>query len=66
MKENLSNHDVLMNIADVARYLKMSPARIRYEVHLMRIPYLKIGVSIRFSKKSIDAWLEAKSREVKV
>lgn len=53
--------DKLMNTEDAAHYLSMSPGRIRYETFIKRIPFIKIGRSVRFSKKDLDAWISSQS-----
>jgi excisionase family DNA binding protein len=50
------NND-LMTIEQAARQLKMSINRIRYELYLKRIPHLKIGRSIRFSRLQLNIWI---------
>jgi excisionase family DNA binding protein len=62
MKPDFENRDPLMTIVETSRYLNVSTARIRREIYLKRIPYLKLGASIRFSRIEIDKWLSEKVR----
>lgn len=56
------NEDRLMTICDAALYLQLSPGRIRYEVFLKRMPFLKIGRSVRFKKSDLISWLDTKTQ----
>ncbi|RYZ77786.1 MAG: DNA-binding protein [Proteobacteria bacterium] len=52
-----SKNEELLTIADVARILQLSESRIRYEVFHKRIPFLKIGRSVRFQARAIQRWI---------
>lgn len=55
------NDDVIMSIADVAHYLKVSRARIYYLVKQKEIPCFKVGERHRFRKSEIDAHFSTKA-----
>jgi len=46
-----------MTVADLARWLQLKESTIRKWVCHGRIPYLKIGASVRFSQEDIEQWL---------
>lgn len=50
--------NALMNSSEAASYLRVSLSRIRYEVHLGRIPHIKIGRSVRFEREELLKWIE--------
>ena len=52
------NTQPLMEIGEAAEYLRLKISRLRYEVFIKRIPHIKIGRSIRFSKPQLDSWLK--------
>ena len=54
----------LMTCADVSKYLGLKPSRIRYETFLKRIPHIKIGRSVRYTKIQLDAWIKGLTRNV--
>lgn len=61
--ETLGN-GCLMTYKDLSKYLRRKESALRNDVMRKRIPFLKIGDGrrgqVRFRKKDIDAWLEAK------
>jgi len=58
---NLSkeNFRKIMNVTEVAVYLKVSEKWIYKRTYLKEIPYYKIDGQLRFKKQDIDAWLES-------
>ena len=52
----------LMTCSEVALYLRVPVSRIRYETFLRRIPFIKIGRSVRYSKIKIDEWIQKNER----
>lgn len=54
----------VMLIQEVADMLRMSPCSIRRLVKEKKIPYLRIGRSVRFPREQIDAWLRNGTSEV--
>ena len=59
---NDAQADEYLDVKDLASWLKMDSGRIRYEVFKSRSPYIKIGRSLRFSKKDIDLWIQSQKR----
>ncbi len=57
MDVNPQGKQELLTIGDVAEILKFSISRIRYEVSIGRLPYIKIGKSIRFDRKTVEEWV---------
>ena len=55
-RKSIVPNDV-MTIDEVADYLDVSTSTIYKRVSLREIPYAKIGGGLRFTRKSIDAWL---------
>ncbi len=47
----------LMNVEEVAEYLKVKKSAIYDRAHSRSIPFLKNGKFLRFKKKDIDLWL---------
>jgi excisionase family DNA binding protein len=52
----------MMNVEEVADYLRVAPATIYRLAQQGKIPGAKVGRSWRFSKERIDRWLEEQSR----
>lgn len=50
--------DELMNLKELAQYLKVKESWIYEKVHKKEIPFLKAGRFLRFKKKDIDQWLK--------
>lgn len=51
----------LLNLADVSAMLGVSKHTIYSWVFEKRIPYIKVGRLLRFSRYEIDAWLKDNS-----
>ncbi len=49
--------DVLMSVADVAEYLKVTKSWVYEKVHTRQIPFRKAGKFPRFKKNHIDQWM---------
>jgi excisionase family DNA binding protein len=47
-----------MNIRDAARYLGTTPATLYTKVWRREIPFVKLGRSVRFDVKDLDALIE--------
>jgi len=47
-----------ITIKKLSEHLSFSEARIRWEIHKRRIPFVKIGKSIRFDLNEIGNWLK--------
>ena len=55
----MTNENEMMNIEEVANYLKMSERAIYEWVKLQKIPAFKLGNTWRFKKSEIDGWIES-------
>ena len=53
------NGDSLWDVADVAKYLKVSKSTIRAYILRREIPFLRVGSLIRFRRDEVDAWVDA-------
>jgi predicted DNA-binding transcriptional regulator AlpA len=60
-KTNDNEQDQILDAAGVAEYLGFKVSRIRYETFLNRIPHIKLGRSVRYSKLKIDEWIKENS-----
>ena len=58
MKEADITADEMMSYKGLSAYLKLSQGTLRHKVMRNKIPFFKIGYTVRFSKKKIDSWLE--------
>jgi len=58
--------DEVMDYKGLSAYLKFAQNTLRHKVMLGEIPFFKIGRSVRFSKKDIDAWLAGKRLKTKL
>jgi len=54
--------DDVMDYRGLSAYLKLSYGYLRHKVMNNEIPFVKIGASVRFSKKKIDIWLDKKNQ----
>jgi len=52
-----ANSNELMNVEEVAEYLKVKKSSIYDRANSRTIPFLKNGKFLRFKKKDIDLWL---------
>ena len=48
----------LLTINEAADLLAMSKSRVRYEIFHKRMPFFKIGRSIRFDEKDLITWID--------
>lgn len=53
-----SEQKKFMNIKELSGFLNVPESTVRYWVFCKKIPYNKLGKSIRFSFESIKTWLE--------
>ncbi|MHC4278099.1 MAG: helix-turn-helix domain-containing protein [Planctomycetota bacterium] len=49
---------VLLTVDELSRLLGVPKSKIYNLVHLKKIPHVKVGQSLRFRRKDIDAWLQ--------
>lgn len=59
-----NNYTPLWKYSDVSAYTSLAEATLRQLVMRRKIPYIKIGRSVRFNPEDIDQWLNAHRREV--
>jgi excisionase family DNA binding protein len=50
----------MLSCKEAADFLNLTEGRLRYEVFLKRIPYFKLGRTVRFSISDLIGWLESK------
>ncbi len=50
-----------MNKNDVAEYLKVSIASVNRYMKEEKLPYMKLGNSVRFNKEEVDKYLQSKT-----
>lgn len=55
----------LLDVDDLARYLKLQKQTIYNWLHQRKISGIKIGGVWRFNRKEIDKWLQEQYRDVK-
>jgi excisionase family DNA binding protein len=46
-----------LTVAELAAWLRVKKSTIRKRVCYRRIPFIKIGRSVRFKREDIEAWL---------
>ncbi len=56
-KQTKSN-DIVLNVKELAGYLKVNESWVYNQVHLKTVPYFKCGKYTRFKKLQIDKWIE--------
>ena len=52
----------LLTVIELSTYLKVPKKTIYDMVYTKRIPYAKIGRSLRFDKELIDAWISQNTK----
>lgn len=55
--------DVMMNTAEVCKYLNLAKPTIYQKVSSRELPNYKNGKSLHFSKKEIDEWMKSNKRK---
>jgi len=63
MKPAEPPNDAVMDYRGLSGYMKVAHGTLRHLVMKGEIPFIKIGRSVRFSKKRIDEWLAERARE---
>ena len=56
----------LMDVDELAAYLKLQKQTIYNWLHAKKISGIKVGHVWRFDKRAMDAWLRSQIREAKV
>ncbi len=65
MKEHNDNNETdLLTLKEASKFLKFKASRTYNEVFHKRIPHIKIGASLRFSKADLIQWIESQKRDV--
>lgn len=54
---NATKTSPLMNVPELATYLKLSTSKVYKDAEAGKIPCFRIGSSLRFSRKQVVAWL---------
>lgn len=57
--------DRLMTAAETARYLGLAEGTVRNKASAGEIPFVKLGISLRFRLSEIDAWVARRDAEAK-
>jgi excisionase family DNA binding protein len=60
---NAANREEVFDYHGLAAYLKIPEGTLRHWVIEGRIPFSKLGVHVRFSKKVIDQWFKEHHRD---
>lgn len=60
--EHIKMEKRYFTVNEIANYLGMTSNAIRAWVRLRKIPYSKLGRSVRFDIRKIDLWVESKER----
>jgi excisionase family DNA binding protein len=55
--------DRLLDTAEIAEILNMSPSTIRKWVHYGFIPHVKLGRAVRFKERDIEEWIVERSEK---
>lgn len=55
----------ILTMIQASEFLNLKLSRLRYEVFHKRIPYFKLGRSIRFEEKELTRWLMNQKQEVR-
>jgi excisionase family DNA binding protein len=63
MDQPSESPNTLWTYKDLARFLKVSEAKVRHDVMDRKIPFIKIGRSIRFDKNQMAEFLKIKIDE---
>jgi excisionase family DNA binding protein len=50
--------DTILTVPEVARYLKMSRAKVYYLIQKKRIPHVRIGRNVRVRESDLVKWLD--------
>jgi excisionase family DNA binding protein len=53
-----------LDVAELAEYIRSTPASVRQLVHRKQLPYLKRGTRLLFDREVIDKHMAAQSVEV--
>jgi excisionase family DNA binding protein len=62
-KANTANREEVFDYHGLAAYLKIPEGTLRHWVIEGRVPFSKLGVHVRFSKRVIDQWFKEHHRD---
>ncbi|HPC43111.1 MAG TPA: hypothetical protein PLD91_19510 [Spirochaetota bacterium] len=65
MQVPTTNPNTLWKYSDLARYLQVSEHKLRHDVMMEKIPFIRIGRSIRFDKQQIEKHFNIEIRKEK-
>ena len=54
--------DELLTVKEASRILSLSISTLYAFVHQKRIPYVKLGKSLRFRRNDLEQWVETQAR----
>ena len=63
ISENAENYSAVLTVHDLARYLQLSDAMIYRMARARKLPFVRIGKSLRFQKNQIDEWFRDLSKK---
>lgn len=63
-KRNKEVFEDLLTPEELCSLLKVKKQRLYDWVHLNRIPYIKVGRFLRFSRSDIEDWLKSNSSDI--
>ena len=52
---------ILINYKQASQYLRIAPTTLRRWVMQGKIPYIKLGRSVRFNPEELNRWLQERS-----
>lgn len=62
MNNEVKQNERLITVEEASKILGLSSHRIRYEVFIGRIPHVKLGRSVRFTKEQLASWISSNSK----
>lgn len=65
MEQKIKTMDSLLNVDELAEYLKLKKQTIYNWLNQRKISGIKIGGVWRFERREIDKWLKAQSRRAR-
>lgn len=57
---NNLHKEPLLTVREIAQAFNLKESRLRWEIFQKRIPFYKIGASIRLRASEVEAWLYSK------
>ncbi len=56
--------DEILTVKEVAKYLKISPAKLYYMINRRQIPYIRLDRNVRIRKSDLMLWLNGQVVDV--